>query len=541
MNIQPRISTTSPAQPVADYAALNAAALRKNGRLLIQKLFPGVQIRSLQCILGDFVINYKDFTWEDRSTGEAGSDLISALTHVYGHSHSDAERIVAENLGAPAAGADRPLRPIAASGEDQPQRFIKLLDPNADGFTFQTFDDDRARKNPALTRIIQSPPPARDELRKMNEQGAGIFVTVNETDGNGRKSENIKRVRAIWQEDDDAFDGRFPLDPSIVVESSPGKYHRYWLVSDDWPTDEQGRTDFAAVMERMVVSYGCDKNAKDISRVLRVPGFLHLKTSAPHVIRILEASGCRYSRAEIIAAFPPVEQQNKIHPLHQREPRDGDEARIRDALNSINPDDRELWLQCGMALKDELQEVGRQLWDEWSRRSDKYNERDQDATWKSFRRNGIGIGTLFHLGKMAGWRDQRIDRGKPRPVGGVLPRTLAATRGPDNTREMPRPLIRELPAADPFPIDALGHILGSAARGIHQRVRCPLAICGQSVIAAATLAVQGHADVQLPTGHVKPISNFFVTVAETGERKDGRGQRGPVAGEEARKGAPRRI
>src|SRR5262249_24940952 len=58
-----------------------------------------------------------------------------------------------------------------------------------------------------------------------------------------------------------------------------------------------------------------------------------------------------------------------------------------------------------------------------------------------------------------------------------------------------------------------------AARGIHQRVRCPLAICGQSVIAAATLAVQGHADVQLPTGHVKPISNFFVTVAETGERK----------------------
>ena len=441
MNIQPRISTTSPAQPVADYAALNAAALRKNGRLLIQKLFPGVQIRSLQCILGDFVINYKDFTWEDRSTGEAGSDLISALTHVYGHSHSDAERIVAENLGAPAAGADRPLRPIAASGEDQPQRFIKLLDPNADGFTFQTFDDDRARKNPALTRIIQSPPPARDELRKMNEQGAGIFVTVNETDGNGRKSENIKRVRAIWQEDDDAFDGRFPLDPSIVVESPPGKYHRYWLVSDDWPTDEQGRTDFAAVMERMVVSYGCDKNAKDISRVLRVPGFLHLKTSAPHVIRILEASGCRYSRAEIIAAFPPVEQQNKIHPLHQREPRDGDEARIRDALNSINPDDRELWLQCGMALKDELQEVGRQLWDEWSRRSDKYNERDQDATWKSFRRNGIGIGTLFHLGKMAGWRDQRIDRGKPRPVGGVLPRTLAATRGPDNTREMPRPLI----------------------------------------------------------------------------------------------------
>ena len=87
------------------------------------------------------------------------------------------------------------------------------------------------------------------------------------------------------------------------------------------------------------------------------------------------------------------------------------------------------------------------------------------------------------------------------------------------TKEPPRPLIRELPPADPFPIDALGDLLGSAATAIHERVRCPIAICGQSVIAAATLAAQAHADVQLPTGHVRPISNFFVTIAETGERK----------------------
>jgi Protein of unknown function (DUF3987) len=85
--------------------------------------------------------------------------------------------------------------------------------------------------------------------------------------------------------------------------------------------------------------------------------------------------------------------------------------------------------------------------------------------------------------------------------------------------EPPRPLIRELPPADPFPIDALGDLLGSAARAIHERVRCPVAICGQSVIAAATLTAQSHVDVELPTGHIKPISNFFVTIAETGERK----------------------
>ena len=33
------------------------------------------------------------------------------------------------------------------------------------------------------------------------------------------------------------------------------------------------------------------------------------------------------------------------------------------------------------------------------------------------------------------------------------------------------------------------------------------------------MAVQAHADIELPTGQIKPLSNFFVTVAESGERK----------------------
>ena len=85
--------------------------------------------------------------------------------------------------------------------------------------------------------------------------------------------------------------------------------------------------------------------------------------------------------------------------------------------------------------------------------------------------------------------------------------------------EPPRPLIRELPPADPFPVAALGDILEAAASGINDRVQAPIAICGQSVVATANLAVQGHADVELPTGHIKPVSNFFLTIAETGERK----------------------
>ena len=390
------------------------------------------------------------------------------------------------------------------------------------GLTFQTFDDDQTRKNPALAKVVQ----LQDfkELQRLFAQGAGVFITVNETDERGRKKENIIRVRAVFQEDDDGFDGKFPLEPSIVVETSPGHSHRYWLIADVWPADERGHADFTTVMERMVETYGSDRRAKDISRVLRLPGFLHRK-GKPHLVRIVEARGCRYSRAEIMAAFPPVEPVKKTHAQRAWTPQHDDEQRIRDALYSINADDRDLWLQCGMAIKQHFGDSGRSLWDDWSRRSDKYDERDQERTWRSFKRDDITIATVFHYAKLAGWRDERIHREPSnRAARDEADRKHAndARSGAGNdagTKEPPRPLIRELPPADPFPIDALGDLLGSAARAIHERVRCPVAICGQSVIAAATLAAQAHADVQLPTGHVRPISNFFVTIAETGERK----------------------
>lgn len=85
--------------------------------------------------------------------------------------------------------------------------------------------------------------------------------------------------------------------------------------------------------------------------------------------------------------------------------------------------------------------------------------------------------------------------------------------------EPPRLLIREVVPADPFPVEALGDLLGAAARGIQDVVQAPAAVCSQSVLAAATLAVQGYSDIELSVRRIRPISGFFLTVAATGERK----------------------
>lgn len=90
------------------------------------------------------------------------------------------------------------------------------------------------------------------------------------------------------------------------------------------------------------------------------------------------------------------------------------------------------------------------------------------------------------------------------------------------------PLVRLIPKAEPFPIDALGVPLRAAASAIQAATQAPIDICGNAVLAGAALAAQAHADVVMPTGEAKPISLFMLTVARSGERKTSVDQRSLV-------------
>lgn len=82
----------------------------------------------------------------------------------------------------------------------------------------------------------------------------------------------------------------------------------------------------------------------------------------------------------------------------------------------------------------------------------------------------------------------------------------------------PEPLRRPMPPALEYPLDALGSLLGDAAKRIHAVVQAPAGLCGQSILAAASLAVQSHADVSI-SGSVEPLSLWHVSIGASGERK----------------------
>uniref|UniRef100_UPI003C7A26A0 YfjI family protein n=1 Tax=Pseudomonas veronii TaxID=76761 RepID=UPI003C7A26A0 len=82
----------------------------------------------------------------------------------------------------------------------------------------------------------------------------------------------------------------------------------------------------------------------------------------------------------------------------------------------------------------------------------------------------------------------------------------------------PRPLIESNPVAQPYPVQALGGILGPAVERMAEVIGVPQALAAQSVLAASALATQGHAGLQLD-GRSYPLSLYLITVAASGDRK----------------------
>lgn len=159
--------------------------------------------------------------------------------------------------------------------------FLAALDPFADGFTFQTFDDSPAKRRTLAEHRFGPLAEHAQWLSRANRDRAGIFVTINETDGKGRKAANVIRVRALFADLDgppvDEAISRSPLAPHIIVQSSPGKAHLYWRV------DGCSLPQFESAQKRIAQFFGGDPTVSDLPRVMRLPGFCHCKDEPARV------------------------------------------------------------------------------------------------------------------------------------------------------------------------------------------------------------------------------------------------------------------
>ncbi len=72
---------------------------------------------------------------------------------------------------------------------------------------------------------------------------------------------------------------------------------------------------------------------------------------------------------------------------------------------------------------------------------------------------------------------------------------------------------------EPYPLDALPNTLRKAIEEVQEFTQAPIAMVASSALAAVSLAIHAHADVQRAGKLNGPTSLFLLTIADSGERK----------------------
>ncbi len=192
---------------------------------------------------------------------------------------------------------------------------------------------------------------------------------------------------------------------------------------------------------------------------------------------------------------------------------------VRSALLCLSSDDRDTWVQVGLALHDTQADAQAfDLWNAWSQTSSKYDAADARRVWSSFkgRPDGLTTATIYHRAAMAGWQRPTLETlaaaaGYPLPVVDLRPpaHLFAA------------PVVRPTPAAVMAPSDPLSAALPGALEAIADwsLATAPHPIRTYAVTAALSLG-SALAARRYVTDAGNYASLYFLAVGKSGTGKE---------------------
>ncbi len=122
-----------------------------------------------------------------------------------------------------------------------------------------------------------------DQLLAEQRSGRGVFVVVNVTKPYGTEDLDVVAPRAVYIDmEGQPLPEEWALPPSLIVERDALHWHAYWMLEEGELIEQ-----FRVAQERLIAYYGSDRRVKNESRVMRVPGFAHLKDpSHPRMYRV---------------------------------------------------------------------------------------------------------------------------------------------------------------------------------------------------------------------------------------------------------------
>lgn len=140
-------------------------------------------------------------------------------------------------------------------------------------------------------------------------------------DRGNRRASNIAHQWAVYADADSLPLNRLKAEPTMIVETSPGRHHLYWVTETDDPTE-------LTVVSRSIAhthaDEGCDPSGWDAGQLLRVPGSSNNKYASlghePWEVKISRTGGA-WALEKLAEHYPSDSLAKKViggQPMPQR-------------------------------------------------------------------------------------------------------------------------------------------------------------------------------------------------------------------------------
>lgn len=131
------------------------------------------------------------------------------------------------------------------------------------------------------------------------------------------------QVAAVWADADTCHPDNFRVPPSIVVQTSPDRWHVWWVL--DQPTLAKDAQEAAHRISVAHADQGCDRGWT-MTKLLRVPGTVNTKYETPYEVTV-EYTDLVYTLDEIIEAYADIDLVATVQ-LDSAAPEPVDEGRF---------------------------------------------------------------------------------------------------------------------------------------------------------------------------------------------------------------------
>src|SRR5262249_44148516 len=158
-------------------------------------------------------------------------------------------------------------------------------------------------------------------LAEENQRGYNVYVSMNtlKPDAKGRTKEDIGEIRTLFVDIDsggrdkvrEILTAKEVPQPAWILNTSPGKYQAIWRVEGLSPEEAEQK------LRALAQHFGTDPAATDMSRVLRLPGFMNHKYSEPHLVRGWQLNEDVHRGMEFAVKYEPTLGQTQEHTARQ--------------------------------------------------------------------------------------------------------------------------------------------------------------------------------------------------------------------------------